>query len=350
MDLDIYISLLPATTTKEQFMNVLILSNFPQTIKAIRDAGFDDYAPLDNPRNVSITKFCGKVYCMLLNKQFSHMMDVFFSCKPFVVPYLKSDPLDPRLELQRFHHFLPFTTGTGDTLKSGWPIDSFWVREGRYDLFRSLLHLDSRVWLPLIDETIEKQIGENGTTDICDMLIDHGFAPTEVMLAAAISRGKIDIIDRLLNHGVTLNREGDFRYDDSPRPNLPIIQAIEKRDITLMEKLFVHGADVDKGGIMGICPIFYAIDSFKSIIGGGDVLRKFLEFSPNCNVTTLMGKHCLVAAIEKNIPASIIEKFIELGADIYYEPVDTIGIRVYPRPVDMNVGRDIRELFNRQMK
>jgi hypothetical protein len=204
-----------------------------------------------------------------------------------------------------------------DVIRDGVTVTS-WVKGGRTELFQLLLQrYISSEWSFLVDGIVEGEIGSSGACDILELLLEAGFKPTWNILCAAISRSKIDIINILLTHGMSLS--APELLEEWGNYSSPLSVALMTRNISVVRTLLMYGADpraVDYKGITVIMNAFTASSSEECLL-------EILDCGVDTSICNQYGDCPLFQSLSGKYSTKIVEAVIASGADVNYR--DAVG-------------------------
>ena len=145
-----------------------------------------------------------------------------------------------------------------------------------------------------------------GAVDVITFLLDNGLDVNYTafthycLLTQACSRGKVDIVDLLLSRGANVN------LSDYSNKRTPAFYAVESGDIRILDRLIMHGADLNHCGRNkttiweSLFPyttektvVFYQRLADMRVPTGEGLLSKFLE-SKQRNISNALAKRIIV--------------------------------------------------------
>ncbi|MCL4361713.1 ankyrin repeat domain-containing protein [Candidatus Dependentiae bacterium] len=97
----------------------------------------------------------------------------------------------------------------------------------------------------------------------------------------------------------------------------PLCTACRCGKIEIMEMLISKGAQINSQDNYGMSPLHLALGHYcERIENSQNVIMKFLDYAPNVNAKDKRGETPLHFAIMHELDACVIEKMLNMGADI----------------------------------
>ena len=295
------------------FEQFLVEGNYAQHFDRLRDEGFNDnvqYRGYEHSLFVrSVIEHCVVIYYATI--YYSHLLRMFMTLQPPIFSILRGDPDTDTIF--RLHY-----------IEERFTINK-WVEHDRVDLFDLLFDsYPQERYSTLFTMGLEIAVGSSGYIDIYDKLLEVGFVPSFVMLIHATITDNLDLLIRLLNYGVPVNRPVVGFYGPEPRLPPPMLICIKNGKLRLIDYLVAYGADINLPFDDGMTPLIAAIDSvlLHRTIGNQrreEIIDKLLDCGADPNSTFLQDRYSLIDGIKKNLSLPVLEKMIVRGANVNHQ-------------------------------
>jgi hypothetical protein len=225
----------------------------------------------------------------------------------------------PIIEIMSTHNFnynVPFMT---------------WITRNRLHALRLLFHyyaLDE--WDELVTKQVEEHIARQGSTDILDILLHEGYIPSIHMLSESVSYESVDIFDRLIYAGLSVNGNNDDSF---------ILElAALKNSITMLRRLVMYGINLHSSH--GVNALLLAINS-----GFDDFVEELLAYGVRADKSGEEG-YPFFAALHAYSSLRVLRLLIENGVDFQYEDKDGRTLSSVLQGIDdIGYRRDVDNLL-----
>lgn len=165
-------------------------------------------------------------------------------------------------------------------------------------------------------------------TELIEFLFKYNVNPNvknlndETPLVYAIIRGRIEIIEKLISQGADVNNI------NKNRGRTPLCLACEMRNFKIVECLLESGADIDEVDSDGLTPLLGILDCRYIFDGKIELVELLLNYGSNVNILSPCGENILTinnCKLSWKLILQHVAKLQELNLSVSSEITDTIS-------------------------
>lgn len=181
---------------------------------------------------------------------------------------------------------------------------SVWITRGRLVALSLLFHhYTLEEWQELVTKHVEETIARNNMTDMLDILISQEYVPSMAMLNESVAYSTVDIFDRLVVVGLSVNGPDDNSF------NLEVCAS--KNNFVMLHRLVMYGINLH--GFHGTNALLLAINA-----GFEDFVEELLSYGVRADRATEEGYPFFVA-LQTRSSLRILEILLFNGVNLNYE-------------------------------